>query len=151
MFRQAEQPEDNKRPSAGGEGRSSEFDVPYGDASSKAPYTMPSDLLAFTPETVKTEIEKVKAATDKLKAANKLIPYLQKFTEEWDLFLRQLKALRVKMAKAEISKAQFEASSRVLAAKLAQAFESILQRETEQTSRISQRATQVKARAKERA
>ncbi|HEY9659765.1 MAG TPA: hypothetical protein V6C65_15015 [Allocoleopsis sp.] len=150
MFRQTEQPEDNKRPSAGGEGRSAEFDVPYGDASSKSPYTMPSDLLSFTPENVKTEIEKVKKATEKLKAANRLIPYLQKFTEEWDLFLRQLKALRVKMAKAEISKAQFEASSRVLAAKLAQAFESILQKETDQKSRISQRATQVKQRAKER-
>ncbi|HEY9663816.1 MAG TPA: hypothetical protein V6C65_35660, partial [Allocoleopsis sp.] len=98
----------------------------------------------------KTEIEKVKVATEKLKAANKLIPYLQKFTEEWDLFLRQLKALRIKLAKAEISKAQFEASTRVLAAKLAQALESILAKETEQKSRLSTRASQVKAKAKER-
>lgn len=150
MFRRndsVDAPNSNDKPT--GNGRSSEFEVPYGDAANNAPYTMPDDLLAFTPDSVKAEIEKVKTATDKLKAANKLIPYLQKFTEEWDLFLRQLRVLRTKLTKAEISKAQFEASTRVLAAKLSQALESILQRETEQTNRISQRAKGIKDRAKE--
>ena len=150
MFRPTSQSDPSKRPSSGGESRASEFNVPYGEAIGKAPYTLPADLLAFTPETVKAEIARVKTATDKLRAANKLIPDLHKFTEEWDLFLRQLKALRLKLAKAEISRQQFEASSRVLAAKLAQAFESILHQETEQKQRLSQRAQQLKARARER-